>query len=98
MLEDSSGFMTKMKLQYYNFWKMLRGVAFTTLRRGYIKKTSMLTSPISNYFYGYLRGLKDQGVFGQQGTDIPDIITLRNMFYESEEGKKFAGCYCDWDN
>ena len=98
VLEDSSGFMTKMKLQYYNFWKMLRGVAFTTLRRGYISKTSMLTSPISNYFYGFVKTLKESGEFGQKGTDLPDIITLRKMFYDSEEGKRFAGCYCDWDN
>ena len=57
VVEDSNGFMTKMKLDYYNFWKKMRSVAQTTLRKGYIDKTSILADALSNDFYGYLREL-----------------------------------------
>ena len=55
VVEDSNGFMTKMKLDYYNFWKKMRSVAQTTLRKGYIDKTSILADALSNDFYGYLK-------------------------------------------
>ncbi len=82
---DSNKFMTKIKSTYYNFWKFMRKVADETLRlsqsgirQGYIKKTSVLTTSLSNKFYGYLRDLCEKNYCGKT-----DIITLRDNFYET---------------
>lgn len=78
VIEDSAGYMIKLKLAYYNFWKFMRSVAREAIRYGYIKRTSALTTPLANEFYGWVRTL--------HGTDsdlIPkDICTLRRMFYD----------------
>ena len=42
VIEDSAGYMTKLKLSYYNFWKFLRGVSHEAIRKGYITRTSAL--------------------------------------------------------
>ncbi len=74
VLVDTIGFMTKMKLQYYNFWKHMRSVKEDVCRNGFTKYTSSLTTPLANEFYGWLR---------QQTREVlrKDIITLREMFY-----------------
>ena len=95
VIEDSSGFMTKMKLNYYNIWKALRMVADITTRRGYINKTSMLTTPMMNMFYAFMRRLYND----REYSPIPDnIIALRNLFFSSDEGKDFEEIGCDLDN
>lgn len=95
VIEDSSGFMTKMKLNYYNIWKALRMVADITTRRGYINKTSMLTTPMMNMFYAFMRRLYND----REYSPIPDnIIALRNLFFSSDEGKDFEKIGCDLDN
>ena len=67
--------MVKTKLWYYNTWKFLRGVAHETLNKGYIQRTSSLTTPLHNHFYGWLKQ--------KFRTDIPnDIISLRDLFYK----------------
>ena len=57
VIEDASGYMVKLKLYYYNFWKFMRSIAHETLRKGYVDKrrTSALTTPIANQFYGWLK-------------------------------------------
>jgi len=74
VLEDNVGFMTKVKLQYYGFWKHMRSVKEDVCKNGYTKYTSSLTTPLANEFYGWLR---------QQTREVlrKDIITLREMFY-----------------
>lgn len=89
VLEDSAGYMVKLKLQYYNFWKFMRGIAQETIRIGYIpgKRTSALTTPLANQFYAWLKSLRT----AQDVDTIPrDICSLRKMFLNSEEGKTFA--------
>ena len=78
VLEDSVGFMTKVKLQYYGFWKHMRSVKDDVSKNGYTKYTSSLTTPLANEFYGWLR---------QQTREVlrKDIITLREMFYGEKE-------------
>ncbi len=79
VIEDSAGFMTKLKLRYYQFWKFMRGVAQETLRRGYIRRTSALTTPTANAFYAWLKTQREQGAAER----LPkDICTLRRMFYD----------------
>ena len=95
VIEDYSGFMTKMKLNYYNIWKALRMVADITTRRGYINRTSMLTTPMMNMFYAFMRRLYND----REYSPIPDnIIALRNLFFVSDEGKDFKEIGCDLDN
>ena len=80
VIEDSIGYMTKLKLAYYHFWKFMRNVSHEAIKKGYIQKTSTLTTPMANEYYAWVRKLhtiKDKD-------SIPkDICTLRKMFYES---------------
>lgn len=84
VIVDQNNFMTKLKGAYYNFWKFMRNVADETMRvskngtrQGYIRRTSALTTPLANEFYGYLRMLCEQGYDGKT-----DIVSLRDGFYD----------------
>jgi tRNA splicing ligase len=84
VIEDSAGYMTKLKLTYYNFWKFMRGVSHEAIRSGYIKKTSALTTPLANEYYAWVRKFHDS----EDRDNIPrDICTLRNWFYKDRAGK-----------
>lgn len=85
VLEDSKGFMTKLKLHYYNYWKHLRGVAAGTFRRGYIEGTGQLNDALSNEFYGFCQRLYNSVETREEREAFPrDIITLRKMFHEDK--------------
>lgn len=86
VIEDASGYMVKLKLAYYNFWKFMRGISQETIRKGYIDRTSALATPLANHFYGWIK------TFHADGNIAPsnDICTLRDMFYKSENGALFA--------
>ena len=93
VLEDSKGFMTKMKLNFYAFWKGLRHFAQIVGKQGYMRETSRLTTPIMNYFYAYLKNCKET----EGKLPAEDIITLRNLFLASEYGKQFKDtALCDY--
>ena len=83
VIEDSVGYMTKLKLAYYNFWKFMRSISHEAIRNGYIKKTAALTTPLANEYYAWVRKLHDV-------TDkemLPkDICTLRKWFYKDRAG------------
>lgn len=79
---DQTGFMTKCKSGYYNFWKFMRGIADTTLRRGYITKTGALYNSTSNLFYGFCKELYNKD-YNHDTKEYPyktDIISVREMF------------------
>lgn len=79
VIEDSVGYMTKLKLTYYNFWKFMRNVSHEAIRKGYIQKTSALTTPTANEFYAWVRKLHDV----EDKDSVPkDICTLRRLFYK----------------
>ncbi|MCM1326643.1 MAG: AAA family ATPase [Bacteroidales bacterium] len=81
VVEDSAGYMTKLKLAYYNFWKFMRGISHEAIRNGYIKNTSALTTPTANEFYAWVRKLHDV----EDKDSIPkDICTLRRLFYKEK--------------
>jgi len=88
VIEDSTGYMIKLKLAYYNFWKFMRGVAHEAIRKGHIdgKRTSALTTALANRFYGWVRTLHDRD---DVDTIPKDICTLRKMFYASDDGREF---------
>ena len=81
VIEDSVGYMTKLKLAYYNFWKFMRSISHEAIRSGYIRKTSALTTPTANEFYAWVRKLHDV----EDKESIPkDICTLRSLFYKDK--------------
>ena len=81
VIEDSAGYMTKLKLTYYNFWKFMRSVSHEAIRKGYITKTSALTTPLANEYYAWVRKLHD----AKERDSLPrDICTLRKMFYDDK--------------
>lgn len=88
VIEDSIGKMVKLKLTYYNRWKHLRSIAREAIRKGYIdpRRTSSLLTPLANQFYAWVKTLHGTADYDS----IPkDICTLRNLFFKTEEGKKF---------
>lgn len=81
VIEDSVGYMTKLKLAYYNFWKFMRSISHEAIRSGYIRKTSALTTSTANEYYAWVRKLHDV----EDKESIPkDICTLRSMFYKDK--------------
>lgn len=89
VVEDANGFMVKVKLAYYNFWKYMRGIAHEAIKKGYIdgRRTSSLTTPLANHFYGWVKTLH---AIPDKDAIPNDICTLRKMFYETDIGKQFA--------
>lgn len=89
VIEDANGYMLKLKLAYYNFWKYMRSISHEAIRKGYIdgRKMSSLTTPLANQYYAWVKTLH-----GTVDIDsIPkDICALRRMFYKSEQGKIFV--------
>lgn len=82
---DNTGFMTKCKTGYYNFWKFMRSIADQTLRSGYIRRTGMLNSSAANFFYGFCRELYNKE-YNHDTKKYPyktDIISLRDRFFNS---------------
>ena len=75
VLEDAAGFQWKLKSNYYNFWKSMRFVLKSCVKKGYVDNTSGLTTPLANDFYAFCRGY-----YGKE--DPPaDIISARKEFY-----------------
>lgn len=77
VIEDSSLFMTKIKCDYYKFWKFMRGVKESVYRKGYYDRMGALNSPLANDFYGWLRS--------QPKVELQkDIISLRKDFFKEQ--------------
>lgn len=72
VIEDSQGFMTKIKTDYYNSWKKLRYVVSEVYDKGYILKPTIL-KPYEMDFYNWLIK-QDKEVQGS------DIIAIRNLY------------------
>ncbi len=84
VIEDSVGYMIKLKLTYYNFWKFMRAISHEAIRNGYIKKTSALTTPLANEYYAWVRKLHDV----EDIDSVPrDICTLRRLFFKDKLGE-----------
>lgn len=82
VFEDANGFMTKLKSGYYNFWKFMRGVADSTLRSGYYRRTGALQSAEANNFYGFCRKCfhDDRDKETKTYPYKTDIISLRDKY------------------
>jgi len=89
VIEDQRGFMVKLKLTYYNFWKFMRNVSQVILKNGHIDGsfTSKFITPLANHFYAWLLTQYNP----ETRLDRPEpIISLRRRFFESEHGKQFS--------
>lgn len=81
VVEDTSGFMFKIKLQYYKMWKHLRKVAQDTIKYGNIKYTGSLLTPLENKFFGWCK--QKYSLTDEEKEQLPrDICSLRKMFFE----------------
>lgn len=82
VIEDSAGYMVKLKLAFYQFWKHMRAVSQETFKNGYIRNTSALTTPTANEFYAWVKEL-----YHTEDKDrMPgDICTLRRLFYQEKD-------------
>lgn len=87
VIEDSNCNMVKVKLNYYCFWKFMRGIAYTTLKNGYITRTGTLTNKLSNEFYAFLQNLYNNTDPDQRELIPRNIVYLRNEFYLSKGDK-----------
>ena len=89
VVEDSSGYMVKMKLHYYKFWKRLRGVAQSVIKHGHYKYMGSLLTPFENEFFGWCKNLY-QTLSSDERRDLADksytnIVHLRKIFLEYKE-------------
>lgn len=88
VIEDADGYMVKLKLYYYNFWKFMRSISHEAIHKGYVhpKRTADLTSALANQYYGWVKTLH----YVEDVDSVPkDICTLRKMFYQTDIGKLF---------
>ncbi|MCY9545126.1 T4 RnlA family RNA ligase, partial [Paenibacillus alvei] len=75
VIEDSVGFMTKIKLPYYSFWKQFRSIKDKfAKRREHTVKGGSLYTPLHNKVFKWMKG--------QDGNWLKDtdIITVRKAF------------------
>lgn len=89
VVEGANGYMVKLKLAYYNFWKFMRSIAHEAVKKGYIdsRRTSSLVTPLANQFYGWVKTLHDT----EDLESVPkDICTLRKLFFATDVGKQFC--------
>ena len=94
VIEDSVGYMTKLKLHYYKFWKRLRSVAQSVLKYGNYKYMGSLLTPLENEFFGWCKTLFVT-LSSEEKTELRDksytnICSMRKMFFDwlKENGKE----------
>lgn len=83
VIEDSIGYMTKLKLFYYKYWKKLRGVAQSVLRYGNYKWTGSLLTREENEFLGWCKStfLNMTPEEKEAAKSYTNICNLRKKFY-----------------
>ena len=89
VVEDATGYMVKMKLHYYKFWKRLRGVAQSVIKHGHYKYMGSLLTPFENEFFGWCKNLH-QTLSAEDRRELADksytnIVHLRKTFLEWKE-------------
>lgn len=82
VIEDAVGFMTKIKLPYYNFWKQFRGIKdkFAKKQEHTVKGGSLYT-PLHNQVFKWMKS-QDRNYLKQT-----DIISIRKKFEADTKAK-----------
>lgn len=85
VVEDAEGFMFKYKLYYYTTWKSLRWVLnrYMSNPTGINSITSSLTTPVENYFLGFLKEKYPNGNKSGEYEISTDIISERDDFIKN---------------
>jgi tRNA splicing ligase len=78
VIEDSSGYMIKIKSLYYKFWKFMRSLK-EQVGRGRKVDTKILNTALANNFINWLYTLDREEVANS------DIITLRSKYYDQAD-------------
>lgn len=81
VIEDSDGFMTKLKLQYYKFWRVMRTMSESIYKNGGVLKNKaflMNGNLAVEYYEWFMKLYKTDKNF-----DPHNICELRKKFYES---------------
>ncbi len=78
VVEDSVGYMVKLKLYYYKLWKHMRSVAHSVFRSGQYRYMGSLLTPLENKFYGFVK--KE---LANDENHPTNIIELRDLFFAS---------------
>jgi len=76
VFEDSNNRMVKIKIEYYNLWKKMRGV-LSSLQKGKTINLSRLITADENYVTAYMKSL------GDDIKEVKNIIELRDMYEKS---------------
>lgn len=76
VMEDANGFMVKLKTQFYNYWKMARGLTNTVISGKSIKRFEDIPKPLQRY----LRWIKEKIDEGEI-LNGDKIIALRERFF-----------------
>lgn len=63
-------------------WKMLRSIISPIKKHGRLLSSSMCHNPTMIYFYQFVKEYIEK-----YPEDIPDIITLRDIFENSDKGE-----------
>ena len=82
VIEDANGYMTKVKLFYYTFWKRMRGVLNAVMAHGVFKYEEKLTTPITKDFYEFCKKVYNNSSEDTRATMPKDIITFRNAYFD----------------
>ena len=87
-MKIQTGTWIKVETGVLQFLKFMRSISHEAIKKGYIdpKRTAALVTPLANQFYAWVKTLHDV----EDLDSVPrNICTLRDMFYESDSGKKF---------
>lgn len=76
VLEDTAGFMFKVKLDFYSFWKYMRGVKDRVAKKSRVDTSRLNESGV--HFYEWLKAQSEE-------IHALDIISLRELYLKEKE-------------
>ena len=80
VMEDANGFMTKLKTEYYAFWKYMRSITASVMKYGKYKKEDELDSNMAKAYLNWITEKKAEGYV----YDSDKIIAIRNEFLKEK--------------
>lgn len=81
VVEAADGYMVKVKLAFYRFWKFMRSIAQGTLKYGKYKREDLIEDELAIKFYEFCKKLYNENTAEKRNILPRDAVTLRKMFY-----------------